>query len=206
MTATTPVKTVTFKLPADTPGSRTSTPERLLSPQLERGSPKGATTAESPLTVKSTAIVTAVRQSTPNAMRTDHVAQDTQRPKIRLGSEMQVVMRGSPIATRNRSPLFEKNNMSMSQAAHVAAQLRERGNRASHEHMRSLKYEVAKLREHLLKVEEEIKHLNRGRHTLEIAIQDVRRALSVNQQSLSTQQKKSRGDKVKIDVHPIGFW
>ena len=74
--------------------------------------------------------------------------------------------------------------------------MRERSSISCHSHVRLVKYEVAKLREHLLKVEEEIKHLNRGRHTLELAIQDVRKALSVNQQSLSTQKKKSRGDQV----------
>lgn len=63
--------------------------------------------------------------------------------------------------------------------------------------MRSLKHDVSQLREHLLKVEEEIKNLNRGRNTLEIAVQDIRKALSVNQQSISTQQKKSsRGEEV----------
>jgi hypothetical protein len=57
--------------------------------------------------------------------------------------------------------------------------------------MRLLKYNVAKLREHHLKVEEEIKHLTRGKSTLELAVQDIRRAISVNQQSVSMQQKKT---------------
>lgn len=88
------------------------------------------------------------------------------------------------------------SRMSPSQVTQVANQVRERANASCHEHIRSLKYEVARLREHLLRLEEEIKHLNRGRHTLEIAIQDMRKALSVNQQSLSTQQKKSRDGQV----------
>ena len=40
------------------------------------------------------------------------------------------------------------------------------------------------MREHLLKVEEEIKNLNRGRSTLKLAIQDVRKSLSINSSSL----------------------
>lgn len=79
-------------------------------------------------------------------------------------------------------------------ASVVAEKLRQQSNFASHDHIRSIKYEVAKLHEHLLKVEEEIKNCNKGRHTLEIAIQDIRRSISVNQQSLSTQQKKTRGN------------
>lgn len=105
----------------------------------------------------------------------------------------------SHVVCRDRSPLVERqmfSRMSPSQVTQVANQVRERANASCHEHIRSLKYEVAKLREHLLRMEEEIKHLNRGRHTLEIAIQDMRKALSVNQQSLSTQQKKSRDGQV----------
>ena len=77
----------------------------------------------------------------------------------------------------------------------VAEKLQRQRNCETHEHIRAVKYEVAKLREHLVKVEEEIKHLNKGRHTVELSIQDIRKALSVNQQSLSAQQKK-RGNEV----------
>lgn len=123
------------------------------------------------------------------------------RPELSPGSEKPAVVKEkeSHVVCRDRSPLVERqmfSRMSPSQVTQVANQVRERANASCHEHIRSLKYEVAKLREHLLRLEEEIKHLNRGRHTLEIAIQDMRKALSVNQQSLSTQQKKSRDGQV----------
>ena len=105
-------------------------------------------------------------------------------------------------STRDRSPLLDQQkckalSMSNVQVAQVARQIRDSVNSASHEHRRALKFDAARLREHLLKVEEEIKNLNRGRSTLELAIQDVRKSLSINQQSISTQQKKSsRGEEV----------
>lgn len=79
-------------------------------------------------------------------------------------------------------------------AVHAA---RERTNSASRDNIRSLKYGVARLRESLLRVEEEVKRMTRGRRTLELAVQDVRRAISVNQQSVSVQQKKTRAQTVK---------
>ena len=109
-------------------------------------------------------------------------------------------MTSSSTPTRDRSPLFshqEKSRISKSSTAAIAREVRDRTNSESHEHVRSLKHDVSQLREHLLKVEEEIKNLSRGRNTLEIAVQDIRKALSVNQQSISTQQKKScRGEEV----------
>ena len=105
-------------------------------------------------------------------------------------------------STRDRSPLLDQHkstspSMSNTQVAQLAGHVRSTTNSSCHEHIRALKYDAARLREQLLKVEEEIKNMNRGRSTLEIAIQDVRKALSVNQQSISTQQKKSsKGDEV----------
>ena len=78
---------------------------------------------------------------------------------------------------------------------------RERTNSASRENTRALRYSVVKLRESLLRVEEEVKQTTRGKHTLELAVQDVRKAISVNQQSLSTQQKKTRAEVVYTSVH-----
>ena len=106
-------------------------------------------------------------------------------------------------STRDRSPLLDQQkfkalSMSNAQAAQVARHIRDSVNSSNHEHRRALKYDAARLREHLLKVEEEIKNLNRGRSTLELAVQDVRKSLSINQQSISTQQKKSsRGEEVR---------
>ena len=108
----------------------------------------------------------------------------------------------STLMARERSPLLDQHKhkspkMTTAQAAQIAGQVRCTTNSSCHEHIRALKYDVARLREQLLKIEEEIKNMNRGRTTLELAIQDVRKALSVNQQSISTQQKKSsKGDEV----------
>ena len=103
-------------------------------------------------------------------------------------------------STRERPSVASKRKKEHLNPAKTAADIREQTNAASHNHTRSLKYDVGKLRESLLKVEEEIKHLNRGRHTLEMGIHDIRKALSVNQQSISNQQKKSRGTEVYIIV------
>ena len=81
--------------------------------------------------------------------------------------------------------------------AAVVNAARERTNSASRENTRSLKYGVARLRESLLGVEEEVKRMTRGRRALELAVQDVRRAISVNQQSVSVQQKKTRAQTVR---------
>ena len=78
----------------------------------------------------------------------------------------------------------------------LARELRQGTNSASLDHVRTIKYQVAKLREQLLKVEEEVRHCSKSKHVLEIAILDVRKALSTNQQSLSSQQKKMRGTEV----------
>ena len=205
MASTVPAKTVTFKLPADSrSGSRTSTPDRLLSPQLMT-----VTIAETQCPVKppSSSVDTLVRAKTVHPRKHEQGFSKgpglDERPKSRPGSDLRDVLlkqqQGSPVPTRDRS-LFERQKMSQLEAAQVASKLREKTNSRSHDYTRSLKYDAAKLREHLLKVEEEIKHLNRGKHTLEIAVQDTRRALSVNQQSLSTQQKKSRADGVSTNI------
>ena len=78
----------------------------------------------------------------------------------------------------------------------LARELRQGTNSASLDHVRTIKYQVAKLREQLLKVEEEVRHCSKSKHVLEIAILDMRKALSMNQQSLSSQQKKMRGTEV----------
>ena len=86
--------------------------------------------------------------------------------------------------------------MTPSEAARIAQQVRDKSSAAAHEHVRSHKYDVAKLREHLLRVEEQVRALNRGKGTLELAVQDVRKDLSTNQQSLDMQQKRTRSSEV----------
>ena len=88
--------------------------------------------------------------------------------------------------------------MSSREVAQVANQLRQQTASVCHRHVRSVKYEVARLREHLLKLEDEVKLLSRGKNSLEIAIQEFRKAISANQQSLALQQKKIRTNDVSL--------
>ena len=101
---------------------------------------------------------------------------------------------------RARSALYrqqkEQQRIRPSDTANAVNAVRERTNSASREHISSMKYNVAKLRERLLRIEEEIRHTTRGKNTLELAVQDVRRAMSINQQSVSMQQKRSRVERV----------
>ena len=103
-------------------------------------------------------------------------------------------------STRRRQFSTDDGRTRLGKPSDVAAAVyaaRERTNSASRDNIRSLKYGVARLRESLLGVEEEVKRMTRGRRTLELAVQDVRRAISVNQQSVSVQQKKTRTQTVK---------
>ena len=90
--------------------------------------------------------------------------------------------------------------MTSSEAARVAQQVRDKSSAVAHEHVRAVKYDVARLREHLLRVEEQVKGLSRGKRTLELAVQDVRKDLSANQQSVGMQQKKTRNGEVCIGI------
>lgn len=78
-----------------------------------------------------------------------------------------------------------------SQVAKIAHTLREQTNVATFDHIRWMKHDVAKLREHLVKMEDEIKLANKGKALLDARIFDLRKCLSVNQQSISAQQKKT---------------
>ena len=91
-----------------------------------------------------------------------------------------------------------KKRSSAVKASVVAEKLRMQTNGDSLNHIRTIKYQVATLHKHLLKVEDEIKLMNKGRRTLEYAVQDARKSLSVSQQSLSAQQKKARVGQVSI--------
>lgn len=91
-----------------------------------------------------------------------------------------------------------KRRPSAVKASVVAEKLRLQANGDSLNHVRTIKHQVATLHKHLLKVEDEIKLMNKGRRTLEFAVQDARKSLSVSQQSLSAQQKKARVGQVSI--------
>ena len=97
---------------------------------------------------------------------------------------------------RDGRPVKTHRRVGASDTSRTIHAVREGTNSASRDCIRQLKYSVAKLREHLLKVEGEIKQMTRGKNTLELAVQDVRRAISVNQQSVSMQQKKTRVETV----------
>ena len=83
------------------------------------------------------------------------------------------------------------NRIQGSQVTKMAHQLRDQNNSASLDHVRWMKCDVAKMREYLIKIEEEIKLGNRTKSLLDAKVLDLRRCLSVNQQSISSQQKKS---------------
>lgn len=85
-----------------------------------------------------------------------------------------------------------------SQVTKMAYQIREQTNVSCLDHVRWIKHDVAKLREHLVKIEEEIKLANKAKATLDARVFDLRKCLSVNQQSISAQQKKSHRE-VKLD-------
>ena len=128
-------------------------------------------------------------QSRPSSQQTCTSREDSRTPQ-----------RHTPSTTREHSrehSASRQRRRKQSNAAREVHAVRERTNSASREQVRSLKYSVARLRESLLKVEEEVKMMARGRRTLEMAVQDVRRAISVNQQSVSMQQKKTRAEMVR---------
>lgn len=70
-------------------------------------------------------------------------------------------------------------------------QMREQTNVSCLDYARWIKHDVAKLREHLVKLEDEIKVASKAKTTLDARIFELRKCLSVNQQSISAQQKKS---------------
>ena len=201
-TAAATAKTVTFNLPeSDTASPRagvslpkTPHPKKL---QEHGASPGAVVQSPHPETVRP--------QSVP-ARLSPRAQDDTLRPLSRPSSEqndlsldIHVKQRTKPAQSsrlrqgreEHAGKAHSHRRAKPSDAARVINSVRERTNSASRENMRLLKYNVAKLREHHLKVEEEIKHLTRGKSTLELAVQDIRRAISVNQQSVSMQQKKT---------------
>lgn len=92
----------------------------------------------------------------------------------------------------HRSSLVGKHRLTPAgQAIKAIYQVREQTNVSCLDYARWMKHDVAKLREHLVKIEEEIKLASKAKGTLDSRIFDLRKCLSVNQQSLSAQQKKS---------------
>lgn len=98
--------------------------------------------------------------------------------------------------SKSRVEPMANNIFNLSKVSKVTEQMRKQTNSASHDLVRTAKYEVSRMREFVLKVEEETKLTNKARHTLEMAVQDIRKSISVNQQTISSQQKKTRGGEV----------
>ncbi len=84
-----------------------------------------------------------------------------------------------------------KRTSQIGQVTRMALQIRDQTNVACLDHTRWMKHDVAKLREHVIKIEEEIRLGNKAKATLDAHIFDLRKCLSVNQQSISAQQKKT---------------
>lgn len=198
MTAT--AKNVTFKLPESAEQKATTSvtlpktpyPKKLQDSEQPKPStaPPGSRSGDS-----------VARKPSPRPSEREH------RPHSRPSSEHEAMSRISrqtgSLSAGGRVPssLLEQQVKAQrrplpSDTTKIANAVRERTNSACRDDIRQLKYNVAKLREHLLKVEEEVKQMSRGKNTLEVAVQDIRRAISTNQQSVSTQQKKSRSDTV----------
>ena len=224
------LKTVSFKFPSDAlspPGITASPPNKTSTHQHRPYTAPPSLSVRGHRSEDPTTAPTPVLSSKPDLVadipeeETHVVVQDIKRPDSRpprsdspltpSPTQFKVSRSRHPksfantTSTRDRSPYLDygrsNKGLSPSQVAQAASKVREKTNSTSHDHIRSLKHNVSKMREHLLKVEEEIKNLNRGRSTLEMSIQDIRKALSVNQQSISTQLKKSsRGEEVCVCV------
>ena len=189
-------KTVTFQLPEGAPassreGGGASLPKtphpKLLQDQPQSLSP---TVSPSPLPPPSSAVTAAT-------------ISQRERPQSRSSSQKPHLeekrIKTAPQRTRREAVCRQKLGKPSEVSLAVNA-VRERTNSASRENVRRLKYSVSRLRESLLRVDEEVKLMARGRRVLEMAVQDVRRAISVNQQSVSMQQKKSRAAMVSISI------
>ena len=88
--------------------------------------------------------------------------------------------------------IYQKSQSPPVNACTIAEKMRQQNNHQIHEHVQNVKCELASLHEQLLKLEDEIKLANKGKNALEVAIQDIRKGISINQQSISAQQKKRR--------------
>ena len=157
-------------------------------------------------------------QSVPARHQSSRPQDSELRPHSRPSSEqtdnsarrISAVQSSSRVRQQRRDHVMKThhNREKLSGTVEAINSVRERTNSASRDGIRTLKYSVVKLRESLLRVEEEIKQMTRGKNTLELAVQEVRKAISVNQQSLCMQQKKTRSEMVcshKI-VHSLAMY
>ena len=101
--------------------------------------------------------------------------------------------------SKSRVESLANNALNLSKVSKIAEHVRKQSNAASHDVVRVAKYEVSRMYEYLIKVEDEIKLMHKARHTLEMAVQDFRKSISLNQQTISSQQKKTRGSEVSSE-------
>ena len=115
--------------------------------------------------------------------------------------------------TKHTPPINSTSTITSHDTIRNAAELRLATSHKMHEEVKSFRYETSKIRETLLKIEEEvrtkschfncyscvyvstqIKHTLRTKESLETYIQDIRAGISTNQQSVSIQEKRSRDE------------
>lgn len=194
--AATTAKSVTFKLPENDSGgakAAVALPKTLHPKKLQ----------ESELLQSPNAVPNEI--SHPQSFPTSSPIPHELRPQSRPTSDQKDISfkeKMKPFSTTRQQQQQEhqvkiRKRLKPSDTAHAINAVRERTNSASREDIRLMKYNVAKLREHLLKTEEEIKQMTRGKSVLELAVQDIRKSISVNQQSVSLQQKKTHAETVR---------
>lgn len=115
------------------------------------------------------------------------------------------VSKAKVIKPRNAAP-FGRQLTQSGQVTKIVYQIREQTNVSCLDYARWMKHDVAKLREHLVKMEDEIKLASKAKTTLDARIFDLRKCLSVNQQSISAQQKKSHREVGVKQLCVIGVW
>ena len=128
-------------------------------------------------------------------------AEKQEKPEKRVQSGQSKVMKAkwskghrSPISTALSTTSSTVNGRRTSQIGQVTSlslRIRDETNVACLDYARWMKHDMAKLREHVIKIEEEIRLGNKAKTTLDTKIFDLRKCLSVNQQSVSAQQKKT---------------
>lgn len=182
MSVTSSVKTVSFNI----------TKDDVQDGLPPRAQPSGRTNISSQkfrITSVSLASSRTTQQSSPAPLFSDHCTVYV-KPAIKSPT---VAAQVKPAA---KSPTITASVKPSQSSTLLAYEQRQAINSSNFEHIRMIKYQVAQLREQMLKVEEEVRQTSKGKHTLEVAIQDIRKALSVSQQSSSAQQKKMRGTEV----------
>lgn len=131
-----------------------------------------------------------MREVLPNENERLDASNEKGKQDMRIVPGQAKVSRAKVIKPHNTAPLGRRLTPS-GQITKMVYQIREQTNVSCLDYARWMKHDVAKLREHLVKMEDEIKLASKAKTTLDARVFDVRKCLSVNQQSISAQQKKS---------------